>query len=95
MKEYTLEIYRADRRIKEDRRRGHRAGLRLVEVKDFDLSTQDYINSVAKGLRAQNFIVDVHETYVTRTNMMGGREYRERYDTPNYCSPSSESYWSM
>ena len=38
---------------------------------------------------------EIHETYVTRVNMMGGAEYQERYDTPRYCSPSSEAYWSM
>jgi hypothetical protein len=27
--------------------------------------------------------------------MMGGAEFKERYDTPYYCSPSSETYWSM
>ena len=26
---------------------------------------------------------------------LGGKEYQERYDTPRFCSPSSESYWSM
>lgn len=25
----------------------------------------------------------------------GGKEYWEPVNTPNYCSPSSESYWSM
>ena len=25
----------------------------------------------------------------------GGKEYYEPVNTPNYCSPSSESYWSM
>jgi hypothetical protein len=25
---------------------------------------------------------------------MGGAEFQERYDTPYYCSPSSETYWS-
>jgi len=24
-----------------------------------------------------------------------GNEYQERYDTPSFCSPSSESFWSM
>ena len=85
--EYTLELYRADKRTKE--------GRRLVAKQDFDESTETYINAVADGKRKLGFIVEVHETYVTRTNMMGGREYRERYDTPNYCSPSSEAYWSM
>lgn len=32
---------------------------------------------------------------VTRINLMSGKEYQERRDTPGYCSPSRESYWSM
>lgn len=32
---------------------------------------------------------------VTRTNMMSGKQYQEASNTPGYCSPSSESYWSM
>lgn len=87
MKEYTLELYKADRRTKE--------GRRLVAVQDFAESTVDYINAVAEGKRRLGFIVEVFETWVTRKNMMGGKEYKERYDTPNYCSPSSEAYWSM
>lgn len=87
MKEYTLELYKADRRTKE--------GRRLVAVQDFAESTVDYITAVAEGKRRLGFIVEVFETWVTRKNMMGGREYKERYDTPNYCSPSSEAYWSM
>jgi hypothetical protein len=38
--------------------------------------------------------MELHETYVTRRNMMTGAEFQERYDTPYYCSPSSETYWS-
>jgi hypothetical protein len=44
---------------------------------------------------SQGYRYEIHETMVTRTNMMGGAEYQERYDTPRYCSPSSEAYWSM
>lgn len=35
------------------------------------------------------------EKFVTKTNLMTGKEYEERVNTPIYCSPSSESYWSM
>ena len=35
------------------------------------------------------------EKMVERTNMMTGEKYMESVNTPNYCSPSSESYWSM
>ena len=84
---YTLELYKADRRVK--------AGRRLVEKRDFDPVTHDYIQTVVEDKIAQGFLVLVHETYVTKKNLMGGREFTERYDTPYYCSPASESYWSM
>lgn len=32
---------------------------------------------------------------VVRTNLMTGQEYQEDVNTPNFCSPSSESFWSM
>lgn len=35
------------------------------------------------------------EKQVYRKNMMSGKMYLEPYNTPSYCSPSSESYWSM
>jgi hypothetical protein len=87
LKEYTLEIYKADKRTKE--------GVRLVEKRDFAPVTKNYINSIANQWNELGFIVNVFETYVTKTNMMGGKEFKERYDTPHYCSPASESYWSM
>jgi len=32
---------------------------------------------------------------VTRKNLMSGKEYQGPSNTPNYCSPASEAYWSM
>jgi hypothetical protein len=83
---YTIEIYKKDRRVKE--------GRRLVEKRDFDPVTRDYIETVVERLSAKNTEIELHETFVTKTNLMGGREFTERYDTPYYCSPASESYWS-
>jgi hypothetical protein len=85
--EYTLEIYKADKRTKE--------GRRLYAKQDFAPSTKDYISVVAEGKRKLGFIVEVFETYVTRKNLQSGKTFQERYDTPYFCSPSSESYWSM
>jgi len=85
--EYTLEIYKTDKRTKE--------GKRLVAKQDFAPSTKAYINIVADGKRKLGLIVEVFETFVTRKNIMSGKEFQERYDTPYYCSPSSESFWSM
>ena len=87
LKEYTLEIYKTDKRTKE--------GRRLVEVRDFAASTDAAIKSVADAMRENGFVVEVFATYVTTRNLMTGKEFQERYDTPYFCSPSSESYWSM
>lgn len=32
---------------------------------------------------------------VIRTNLLSGQEFTEDSNTPGYCSPSSEAYWSM
>mgnify|MGYP003654599604 CR=1 FL=1 len=35
------------------------------------------------------------EKQVKKKNMMNGKEFFETANTPYYCSPSSETYWSM
>jgi hypothetical protein len=85
--EYTLEIYKTDRRTK--------TGTILVEVKDFEAVTEAYIDTVVDQYTSEGFIVKKFQTYVTKTNLIGGKTFTERYDTPSFCSPSSESYWSM
>ena len=35
------------------------------------------------------------EKMVERVNMMSGKKYIESVNTPSYCSPASEAYWSM
>jgi hypothetical protein len=32
---------------------------------------------------------------VTRTNLMSGKTFEEDVNTPNCCSPASETFWSM
>jgi hypothetical protein len=85
--EYTLELYKADKRTKE--------GRRLVAKEDFAPSTRAYIKAVIESKTKLGFIVEASETWVTKRNMMSGKTYQERYDTPYFCSPSSETYWSM
>lgn len=85
--EYTLEIYKADKRTKE--------GRRLYAKQDYAPSTKDFIESVARSKRKLGFIVEVFETFVVQKNLMTGTTFKERYDTPYFCSPSRESFWSM
>ena len=94
--EYTIELYKADKRIKRDERYGkNKAGLRFVEVLDYAPSTKDHVECLAEDFREAGFVANVFETFVTKQNLMGGQEFKERYDTPYYCSPSSEAYYSM
>lgn len=86
---YSFEVYKLDARTK--------AGKRLVNKFDSDLFTtlekaQQYVAEEFKDPRIE---VVIHETMVEKTNLLSGQTYMERFDTPHYCSPSSESYWSM
>ena len=85
---YTVTVYKDDRRYATGQRFKGR----------FDIEAEDQnaaiVQARALGLGHDlNYIVV--ETYVTRRNLITGKEYQERYDTPHYCSPSSETYWSM
>ena len=86
---YTVEIYKLDKRTKK--------GERLVSKTDYEVTEQSMLEHTVKHTyrASQGFRYEIHETYVTKTNLMGGKEFTERYDTPYYCSPASESYWSM
>ncbi len=85
---YTVEIYRADKRTK--------AGERLVLKKDYDTLNRSMLEKSVKDHLARNERFEIHQTMVTRRSAMAPfNEFEERYDTPYYCSPSSETYWSM
>jgi hypothetical protein len=86
---YTVEVYKTDKRTK--------VGERMVRKVDHSTADRSALEHVYKHtyFPSQGYRFEIHETMVVRTNMMGGKEYTERYDTPRYCSPSSEAYWSM
>jgi hypothetical protein len=86
---YTVIIYKKDKRVKVGERRVHYA--------DYDTTDRTTLEHTVKHTwrAGHGFRYEIHETMVKRTNLMGGAEYTERFDTPRYCSPSSEAYWSM
>jgi hypothetical protein len=63
----------------------------------------DFVNVTKDGLEKEmtkqygdfKFRYSIFETMVTKKNAMTGVEFKERYDTPYCCSPSSETYFSM
>lgn len=85
---YTVEVFRKDGRTK--------LGERLVKKVDIDAPNESEARfDVSMEYRGKGYSYKVFETYVTRKNLMTGEEFQERYDRPYYCSPSSETYWSM
>ncbi len=53
------------------------------------------INAADYSIASVNDFYGKIEKTVTRTNLLSGEEYQESVNTPSYCSPSSEAYWSM
>jgi hypothetical protein len=86
--DYTVEIFKKDARCK--------AGEKIVAKIDYENVTKEGVEKYCKkNYPAPKFRFAVFETWVTKKNLLSGVEFKERYDTPYYCSPSSESYWSM
>ena len=89
---YTIEIYKQDKRTK--------AGERLVGKYDYDRKDLASMEREVAALfpiykKSDGYRFNIVETMVTKRNALNGKEFQERYDTPYYCSPSSETYWSM
>lgn len=85
---YSVELYKRDART--------RSGERLVRKVDHSTADRSVVEFVySKNYPAsQGYRYEIHETYVTRKNLMTGKEYQERYDTPYTASASSETFWS-
>ena len=99
--QFTIEVFKRDKRIssrsKSVRWGKNKPGLRFVSVTDYEGKSKKELEDFCKSNypESKKFVTHIHETYVTRKNLMTGEEFSERYDTPSYCSPSSESYFSM
>jgi hypothetical protein len=90
--DYTMYIYRTDRRYK--------TGERLY-------STTVWTSRDAASMRREcNELYDLypatkgwrfeyHPTMVTVKNLMTGKDVEIDRDTPWCCNPASETYWSM
>lgn len=87
-KRYGQESYSTESAAKAARTRLLRKGKRIngqhVMYKPEDLAV------CSLGFYRQNI-----EKMVERVNLMSGKKYIESINTPNYCSPASEAYWSV
>ena len=85
--EYTIEIYKADKRRKDGKRLLERVEIaeksnQLAEIRAIELTGKDPKLSYV-----------VHETYNEVRNIMSGKIVKEHYLTPYSCSVASEAYF--
>ncbi len=66
-----------------------KAGLTRASKADNTMIKSDY------AIASTDVFYHTIEKTVERKNMMSGKTYTESVNTPSYCSPSSEAYWSM
>jgi len=92
MSTFTVEVYKTDGRTKTGERRISKTDIEIVSSRELDELEKQ---CKKRWLKRDGYRFELHETYVTRKNAMSGTPFKERYDTPYYCSPSSETYWSM
>ena len=83
---YTVEIYKADKRKK--------SGERLIAKNDYATDNKSMLEKSVRDHLGKGERYEIHATMVPRTSALTGDPYQERYDTPYYCSASSETYWS-
>ena len=90
--DYTMYIYRKDRRFK--------AGERLFSTTVWAGRTEESMRRECNELydlypATKGWRFECHPTYKTVVNLMTGSEVKIHRDTPRCCDPSSELYWTM
>ncbi len=85
--DYTMYIYKADRRKK--------SGERLVSTTVWLDRDAESMARECKEVSGQGFRAEAFPTMKTVKNLMTGVDIQIPHDTPRSCDPSSELYWSM
>lgn len=90
--DYTLKIFRIDRRCKNNQR--------LIGTYSFDRKSDEAMEREVKELRLHHYptsqyILEFQKAYKTVKSLMTGKDVEIAYDTPYCCDPSKERYWTM
>ena len=90
--DYTLYIYRADRRCKSGERLFSTTVWRSTDDNGMRRTVADLFDLYPPSA---GWRFDWHPVMKTVKNLMTGADIEIPYDTPRSCDPSSELYWSM
>jgi len=90
--DYTMYIYKADRRTK--------SGERLVSTTVWGNRTAESMKHEVESLYwlylpKDGYRFEYVPTMKTVKNLMSGKDIQIPHDTPRSCDPSSELYWTM
>ena len=90
--DYTMYIYKEDRRTK--------SGLRAVSTTVWTDRTAEGMDNEVRGLAwlypaKEGYRIVCVPTMKTVKNLMTGKDIEIAHDTPRSCDPSSELYWTM
>jgi hypothetical protein len=88
---WTMYIYKADRRTKT----GERLFSTTVWADRTDIGMINEVGYLIDMYPKAEFRIDIVPTTKTVKNLMTGEEVTIPHDTPRSCDPSSELYWSM
>ena len=88
MTEYSIEIYKADKRRKD--------GKRFIEVVEVEMEAVEGAEIVAHQMTQKDpkLSYKIYKTYNDVRNIMSGKIVQEHYKTPYSCSVGSETYFS-
>jgi hypothetical protein len=86
-KDYTVKVYKMDKRTKK--------GERLVHGADHPNTNKQNLEHLYRTtwFAKDGYRFEIVETYRDVMNPMTGKTVRERYDTPYSCSVASDAYW--
>lgn len=87
---YTVYIYKRDRRYKS----GERVVLTRVSANQTENDMQRMVRGLYAKFSSLQYRIEYHPTMVTVKNLMTGQDVEIDRDTPWCCNPASESYWS-
>lgn len=100
--EFTLRIYKADKRITKAEKRGslNKIGLRCIGSYQFQGRDDAGMVREVRELMSlyplkEGHVFEYFPTYKTVVNLMTGSEVQIKTETPASCDPSTETYWSM
>ena len=72
-----------------------KAGLTRIKKAENLLPTDPNYADFRYAIAEVNYFHQKIEKSVKKKNLMNGDIFHEKVNTPYFCSPSSESYWSM